>query len=79
PTTGNPIAGGAPSVTVAADSVALADAWATALTAMPYHKALDLAKTQNLAAMFVVLADDVKAKSSDDMSNEAADDDIDDW
>lgn len=79
PTTGNPIAGGAPSVTVAADSVALADAWATALTAMPYHKALDLAKTQNLAAMFVVLADDVKAKGSDDMSNEAADDNIDDW
>jgi len=79
PTTGNPIAGGAPSVTVAADSVALADAWATALTAMPYHKALDLAKTQNLAAMFVVLADDVKAKSSDDVSNEAADGNIDDW
>lgn len=40
PTTGRPIAGGAPSVTVAADSVALADAWATALTAMPYNKAL---------------------------------------
>ena len=33
PTTGTPIAGGAPSVTVAAEPVALADAWATALTA----------------------------------------------
>lgn len=59
PTTGEPIAGSAPSVTVAADSVALADAWATALTAMPYEKALNLAKEQNLAALFVVLADNV--------------------
>lgn len=60
PTSGEPIAGGAPSVTVAADSVALADAWATALTAMPYTKALSVAKEQNLAALFVVLADGVK-------------------
>lgn len=60
PTSGEPIAGGAPSVTVAADSVALADAWATALTAMPYTKALKLAEEQNLAALFVVLADGVK-------------------
>lgn len=56
PTTGEPIVGGAPSVTVAADSVALADAWATALTAMPYDKALDTAKRQNLAALFVIHA-----------------------
>ncbi|MDN5666258.1 MAG: FAD:protein FMN transferase, partial [Psychrobacter sp.] len=35
----------------------LADAWATALTAMPYQQALDVAQKQNLAAMFVVLAD----------------------
>lgn len=75
PTTGKPIAGGAPSVTVAADSVALADAWATALTAMPYHKALSVAKAQNIAAMFVVLADDAKVKSSDEILNL----DIDDW
>ena len=74
PTTGEPIAGGAPSVTVAADSVALADAWATALTAMPYHKALDVANTQNLAAMFVILADDADASA-----NSAADDSIDNW
>lgn len=80
PTTGKPIAGGAPSVTVAADSVALADAWATALTAMPYHKALDVAKAQNLAAMFVVLADDVKTDGSDgNASDDVSDDDIDDW
>ncbi|WP_367111267.1 FAD:protein FMN transferase [uncultured Psychrobacter sp.] len=59
PTTGAPIAGGAPSVTVAADSVALADAWATALTAMPFDKALATAKKQNVAALFVVLADNV--------------------
>ncbi|MGP4863077.1 FAD:protein FMN transferase [Psychrobacter sp. T6-5] len=80
PTTGKPIAGGAPSVTVAADSVALADAWATALTAMPYHKALDVAKAQNLAAMFVVLAVDVKTDGSDgNASDDVSDDDIDDW
>ena len=54
PLTGNPIVGGAPSVSVAASSVSLADAWATALTAMPYPKALELAKSQNLAVMFVV-------------------------
>lgn len=59
PTTGEPIAGGAPSITVAADSVALADAWATALTAMPYSKALKVAEEQNLAALFVILADGV--------------------
>lgn len=65
PTTGTPIAGGAPSVTVAADSVALADAWATALTAMPYEKALATAKAQDIAALFVVLADEAKATGSD--------------
>lgn len=54
PTTGQPIAGGAPSVTVAADSVAVADAWATALTAMSYDKALTTATEQDLAALFVI-------------------------
>ncbi|WP_413191316.1 FAD:protein FMN transferase [Psychrobacter sp. AT9] len=71
PTTGEPIVGGAPSVTVAADSVALADAWATALTAMPYKKALKVANEQNLAALFVVLADGIKPSDSLDS--------IDDW
>lgn len=71
PTTGKPIIGGAPSVTVAADSVALADAWATALTAMPYQKALKLAEKQNLAALFVVLADGVQLNDSLD--------NVDDW
>lgn len=71
PTTGKPIAGGAPSVTVAADSVAAADAWATALTAMPYEKALRVAQEQDLAVMFVVLADGVKMDDSHDS--------VDDW
>ena len=71
PTTGKPIVGGAPSVTVAADSVALADAWATALTAMPYEKALKVAEEQNIAALFVILADGIKP--SDSLDN------IDDW
>lgn len=66
PTTGAPIAGGAPSVTVAADSVGLADAWATALTAMPYKKALTVAKDKNIAALFVILADSVKTDDSAD-------------
>lgn len=71
PTTGKPIVGGAPSVTVAADSVGLADAWATALTAMPYEKALATAKAQNIAALFVVLADGVKLSDTADS--------VDDW
>ncbi len=71
PTTGAPIAGGAPSVTVAADSVGLADAWATALTAMPYKKALTVAKDKNIAALFVILADGVK---TDDLA-----DSLEDW
>ena len=69
PTTGEPIAGGAPSVTVAADSVALADAWATALTAMPYAKALATAKAQNIAALFVVLADESKTGAADKLDD----------
>ena len=69
PTTGEPIVGGAPSVTVAAETVALADAWATALTAMPYEKALATAKEHNIAALFVILAKDVSADT----------DSIDDW
>ena len=63
PTTGEPIIGGAPSVTVAADSVALADAWATALTAMSYEKALATAEAQNIAAMFVILVDKNNTKA----------------
>lgn len=57
PTTGQPIAGGAPSVSVVADSVSLADAWATALTAMTYEKALATAKQHNLAVLFVIPKD----------------------
>lgn len=71
PTTGKPIVGGAPSVTVAADSVALADAWATALTAMPYQKALAAAKEHDIAALFVILAEGV--------SSDAAADHLKDW
>ncbi len=51
--------GGAPSVSVVADSVMLADAWATALTAMPYDKALQMARDKGLAVMFIVPKNDV--------------------
>ncbi|MFB6348982.1 FAD:protein FMN transferase [Moraxella sp. ZJ142] len=54
PTTGQPVANNAPSVTVLHDSVALADAWATALTAVPYPDALTLANNQGVMALFVV-------------------------
>lgn len=54
PTTGQPIVGGAPSVSVVAETVSLADAWATALTAMPYTDALKMATDRNLAVLFVV-------------------------
>lgn len=71
PTTGEPIVGGAPSITVAADSVALADAWATALTAMPYQKALNVAQEHTLAALFIV-------QNESNKPNENADS-IDNW
>lgn len=71
PTTGEPIVGGAPSVTVAAETVALADAWATALTAMPFEKALATAKEHDIAALFVILAKGVAA--------DTATDSVDDW
>lgn len=70
PTTGEPIIGGAPSVTVAADSVARADAWATALTAMPYEQAVALAEKQNLAALFILVADSIQPEADSTLSIE---------
>lgn len=54
PVTGKPVAANAPSVTVLHDTAALADAWATALTAMPYVDALALANKETVEAVFVV-------------------------
>ncbi len=54
PVTGNPVADGAPSVTVLHDSVALADGWATALTAMPYTDALAIANREGIQALFII-------------------------
>lgn len=54
PVTGNPVADGAPSVTVLHDSVALADGWATALTAMPYADALATANREGIKALFII-------------------------
>lgn len=54
PVTGYPVAGGAPSVTVLHDSVALADGWATALTAMPYADALAIANREGIQALFII-------------------------
>ncbi|OOS23062.1 thiamine biosynthesis protein [Moraxella porci DSM 25326] len=54
PVTGNPVADGAPSITVLHDSVALADGWATALTAMPYADALATANREGIQALFII-------------------------
>ncbi|SMB81834.1 thiamine biosynthesis lipoprotein [Pasteurella testudinis DSM 23072] len=54
PLSGEPVQGNAASVTVLHDSVALADGWATALSALPYPQALALAQRQQLKALFVM-------------------------
>lgn len=53
PKTAKPVANGVPSVTVLHDSVALADAWATALTAVPQDEAIVMANTHGIKAIFV--------------------------
>lgn len=53
PTTGQPISTPLSSITVAHKTTSLADAWATALTAMPYEKALKIANDNQLAVLFV--------------------------
>lgn len=54
PVSGEPVQGNAASVSVLHDSVALADGWATALSALPYPQALALAQRQQLKALFVM-------------------------
>lgn len=54
PHTYHPVINGAPSVTVFHDSTALADGWATALTAVPYAEALALANRNDILALFVI-------------------------
>lgn len=53
PTTAHPVKNSALSVTVLADTTALADGWATALSAMPMERAVDLAEQQKLTVLFV--------------------------
>lgn len=53
PQTAYPVVGSALSVTVLADTTALADGWATALSAMPMVQAVALAEKENLAVLFV--------------------------
>ncbi len=70
PSTAKPIVNGASSVTVADDTVALADAWATAFTAMPYEKALKMANDLDKAVMFIVLKKGVDSnKESHDLAD----------
>ncbi|MFA9486565.1 MULTISPECIES: FAD:protein FMN transferase [unclassified Moraxella] len=60
PATAQPVADGAPSVTVIHDSVALADGWATALTALSYHDALKIASQNQIKALFIIEKTDGK-------------------
>lgn len=57
PHTAHPVANGAPSVTVLHDSTALADGWATALTAIPQDDAIALADAAHIKALFVIQGD----------------------
>lgn len=54
PHTANPVIGGVPSVTVIAPTTALADGWATALTAIPQEDAITLADKNNIIALFII-------------------------
>lgn len=54
PLTASPVVGSAPSITVLHDTVSLADAWATALSAMPYDDAIVLANKQGLMVLFAI-------------------------
>lgn len=53
PTTGNPVQNNAPSVSVIHDSVALADGWATALSAVSFDDAVKLANQHQIQAIFI--------------------------
>ncbi|MFO7579729.1 MAG: FAD:protein FMN transferase [Nitrosomonas halophila] len=54
PTTGWPVENGATSVTVLAESVMLADAWATALLVSGHARGLRIAEQQGLAVLYLV-------------------------
>jgi thiamine biosynthesis lipoprotein len=54
PRSGMPVAHGLASVTVVHESVAEADAWATALTVLGPEEGMALARRQGLAALFIV-------------------------
>ena len=53
PATGRPITHKTASVTVLAENAMLADAWATAMLTLGRERGLEIAKTQNLAVMFI--------------------------
>lgn len=53
PTTAKPVANGTASVSVVHDSTALADGWATALSAVSLDEAVSLANAQGIKAMFI--------------------------
>lgn len=54
PHTSSPVVDGVPSVTVVADSTAMADGWATALTAISQNDAIKLAQDKHIKALFII-------------------------
>lgn len=54
PMTARPVENGTPSVTVVAETVALADGWATALSAVPYDEAARMAQANQIPALFII-------------------------
>lgn len=66
PHTAHPVANGIPSVSVIHDSTALADGWATALTAIPQEQAIQLATTANIKALFIIKNPNTKDNTHDD-------------
>lgn len=54
PATARPVENGTPSISVIHDSVALADGWATALSAVSHDEAIKMANEQGLLVVFIV-------------------------
>ncbi len=64
PVTGYPVEHSPASVTVIADSCALADAWATAFTVLGVEKGMEIAKAQSIAVYFMTKNKDQSLSAS---------------
>lgn len=71
--TGRPVTHRTASVTVLAETAALADAWATALLALGTERGLPIAEEQGLAALFILRSDDRDALEFEKVTSQAFD------